>query len=138
VSASAPPSAPARTIAREAQESRAAEPVAAATESVDYGREIELPNEIPPRAPLETVSISASVPADGASTKQAAPEPSRTATMTPLAAREARRPQRPAEHAAATRSTPQAEPTSVVVPVKLPADGTPVELVIRIVFERQD
>ena len=149
VSASAPPGAPARTIAREAQESRAAEPVAPAVGSVDYGREIELPDEIPPRAPRETVSISASVPADGTSAKEAAPvaarpapEPSRTATMTPSPAREAvaeaRRPQRAAEPLAAARSTTPAEPASVVVPVKLPANGTSGEIVIRIVFERQD
>ena len=152
VSASAPPSAPARTIAREAQETRAAEPVAPVVGSADYGREIELPNEIPPRAPRETVSISASAPADGTSVHEAvpvparpAPEPSRTATMTQPAARQAvgesRRLQPVPEGvpaAPAARTATQAVPTNVVVPVKLPADGTPGEIVIRIVFERQD
>jgi hypothetical protein len=163
VSASAPPSAPARTIAREAQETRAAEPAAPVGGSIDYGREIELPDEIPPRAPRETVSISASHAADGAvqaepapvasrpapeppraapEPTRAAPEPSRTATMTQPAAREAvaetRRPQRAADTAAAARPTAGAEPATVVVPVKIPAKGLTGEIVIRIVFERQD
>jgi signal recognition particle receptor subunit beta len=153
VSASAPPSAPARTIAREAQETRAAEPAAPVGGSIDYGREIELPDEIPPRAPRETVSISASHAADVAvhaepapvasrpapEPTRAAPEPSRTATMTQPAREavaEARRPQRAAE--AAVRPSADAEPATVVVPVKLPAKGATGEIVIRIVFERQD
>jgi hypothetical protein len=147
VSASAPPSAPVRTIAREAQETREVEPVAPAGGSPDYGREIELPDEIPPR---QTFSVSASIPVDGKSEQKEvvpvaarpAPEPSRVATISSPAPREAvaevSRPQRAAEPAAAARSTTQAVPTSVVVPVKLPADGTPGEIVIRIVFERQD
>jgi hypothetical protein len=148
VSASASPGAPARTIAREAQETRAAEPVAPVG-SIDYGREIQLPDEIPPPAPRETVSISAGRTADGEVhaepvpvASRPAPEPSRAATMTQPVAREAvaeaRRPQRAAEPAPAPRATVQAEPATVVVPVKLPAKGTSGEIVIRIVFERQD
>jgi hypothetical protein len=147
VSASAPPSAPARTIAREAQETREAAPVAAEGGSPDYGREIELPDEIPPREPLP---VPASVSADGKSDKpemppiaaRPAPEPSRVATMTSPPPREpvaeSPRPQRAPEPTPAARTATRAQPTSVVVPVKLPADGTPGEIVIRIVFERQD
>ncbi len=149
VSGSASPSAPARAIAREAQETRAAEPPVPVSGSLDYGREIELPNEIPPSAPRETVSVAASAPVEVAPARQPepvaarpAPEPVRSATVAQPVARpaapEPRRSQPVPAPAAAPRGQAKAEPTSVVVPVKLSTNGTPGEIVIRIVFERQD
>src|SRR5262245_41760599 len=58
--ASAPTLPPSRAITREAAESRPPEPVTSAAETLDYGREIELPDEIPPSAPRETVTVAAS------------------------------------------------------------------------------
>ncbi len=137
--ASPPPGPPARAITREAQETRAAEPAAPAGVSLDYGREIQLPSEIPSPAPRETVSVAAGVHAYRGPTKDAAPtsvrpapEPSRPATL----------PQPAGHEAAATRQArdeaDETAPASVVVPVKLSANGTPAEIVIRIIIERQD
>jgi hypothetical protein len=126
--------------------------------STDYGREIELPSEIPPpRAPRETVSIAARAAVEHPIVQEPvpvaarpAPEPVRAATVAqpvphPVARQPVAEPRRmqpvpeamPAP-APAPRSAAQTAPTNVVVPVKLPADGTPGEIVIRIVFERQD
>jgi mutual gliding-motility protein MglA len=154
VSASASPAAPARTITREAQETRAAEP---SVGSVDYGREIELPNEIPPPAPRETISVAASRPVEVAPVREpvrepepvvarAVPESVHTATMSqPVARPAAAEPRRPqpmpaptSAPAAAPRPAAKPEPANLVVPVKLSTNGTPNEIVIRIVFERQD
>src|SRR5262245_19620125 len=56
--ASAPTLPPSRAITREAAESRPPEPVTTPADSLDYGREIELPDEIPPAAPRETVTVA--------------------------------------------------------------------------------
>ena len=139
--ANAPPSAPARTISREAHESR--ESLAPAAESLDYGREIQLPDEIPPPAPREPVSVAPApvahhTPAPEPVTAPARPAPDRRAAA-PASRAEAppsraeapvSRVAKPAEAEAATNS--------VVVPVKLPVNGKTSEIVIRIVFERQD
>jgi len=134
---------PSRAITREAAESRPREPVTSPADSLDYGREIELPDEIPPPAPRETVSVAASAPV-------APPEPA------PFAARPAPEPVRRSAPQAVAQAAPQpvahAEPVAdrkpvvaaqpapapVVIPVKLPANGAHGEIVIRIVFERQD
>ena len=124
------PSPPARAIAREAQEKRASEPAPA---TIDYGREIQLPTEIPPPPPPETVGNGAAAhahraPKDTPAPVRTSPEPSRQAAASPASAQDlVVRPE-----AVATT------PTSVVVPVKLPANGTPGEVLIRIVIERQD
>jgi hypothetical protein len=143
VAASAPPGAPARTIAREAQETRAAEPVPQPVGPIDYGREIELPSEIPPPAPAEPVAVAASVPASPApearTPARPAPEPARAASTAARAAvAEPARATRAPEPAVAARATAAADAATVVVPVKLPAKGATGEIVIRIVFERQD
>jgi len=128
---------PGRTIAREAVESRPAETVSAA-ESLDYGREIELPDQIPPPTPRDPVTLAApngrqspapeSVPA----ASQPSSEPARRSPA-PLPARGEPLAER-ATQAAASKS----EPATMVIPVKLPPNGGTGEIVIRIVFERQD
>jgi hypothetical protein len=146
----APPSAPARVISREAHESRPPVPEPMPSESLDYGREIDLPDEIPPRAPREAVPVASAPPAPrvASATPSAAPTPS-AAAATPTVARPAAEPPRraattsaaPAEvtvSRTALSTSPDRSPGAVVIPVKLPANGTPGELVIRIVFERQD
>jgi hypothetical protein len=167
VAASAPPSAPGRAIAREAQVTAPPEPVS----PIDYGREIELPSQIPPPAPArETVAASASVAAPPAPApepvtvaasvplaepvtpaaqprREAAPEPRRDQAaeirheaVTPRheAAPELRRAPEPV--ATVEAGTPAAQPqpaaNTIVVPVTLPANGVPGELVIRIEFRR--
>src|SRR5206468_4723581 len=64
VSSNAPATPPARAIEREAKQTRAAEPLAPAAAAQDFGREIQLPDEIPPR---ETRSAASPVSAGGAS-----------------------------------------------------------------------
>src|SRR5262249_50495583 len=126
------PSPPGRTIAREAQETRAAEAPAPATVNLDYGREIQLPSEIPPPAPRETVGAAAG-PASRTSKDRAT-----KVAPAPASARPAAAPQ----SAVAARSAPagarETTETNVVVPIKLSANGTPSEILIRIVIERQD
>jgi hypothetical protein len=141
---SLPASAPGRAIAREAVESRPPEPVASPAESLDYGREIDLPDEIPPPAPREVVTVAAApAPAPVPVPQRAqAPEPA------PVATRQAPEPVRRVSHAepeVAPQAPPASAPTpaplhsqAVVVPVKLPANGSTGEIVIRIVFDRQD
>jgi mutual gliding-motility protein MglA len=153
VAASAPPTAPARTIAREAQVSRAAEEIAAPAGSAapDYGREIELPNQIPPaEAPVRrepapepvAAAVAPSAPAPMASTTATAP----TAAPRP----EPRRAPEPVAEKTVIEKTvtaPLPQPTartqnepataSVVVPVTLPLNGGPAELVIRIVLKHE-
>jgi len=146
-----PASSPGRAITREAAESRPSEPLTPAAESLDYGREIELPEEIPPPA-RETVTVAAA-PApvvQHASISEAAPVGASVAA--PAAAPGAARPavetaRRPAPQPSA-HAEPAVErkpvvaaspaPAAVVVPVKLPANGATGEIVIRIVFERQE
>ena len=131
--ASHAPSPPARAIAREALESRPSDPAPAGV-SLDYGREIQLPSEIPApsKAPRETVSVAAArVTKEVPAAPRTAPEPSRPATTHSVA------------HETVVARAVRGEgvetaPTSVVVPVKLSANGTPSEILIRIVIERQD
>jgi len=137
----APTSAPARAIEREAQETRAAEPVAPVSETDDYGREILLGDEIPPRGDGDGG-------ARGAAEREMAPVGARPAldpppgvTKNPAAGNKAR-PKASANPSSANPSSADrnlslAEPTTVVVPVKLPVGGT-AGIVIKIVFERQD
>jgi len=139
-----PASAPGRAITREAAESRPPEPIPAAAETLDYGREIELPDEIPPAAPREALTVAA------ATAPVAHPAPPEPIAARPVA-EPARRPAaQPVAHAApqavahvepvADRKAAAAQgaPTPIVIPVKIPAHGATGELVIRIVFERQD
>ena len=132
--------APGRAIAREAMETRAPVPIAAAAESPDYGREIELPEEIPPPTPREPAMAAAPpgmhhAPASEVAPPSARPSPEpvrRAAVSQPAAPSEStvdRQPQSPGVNSAAD---------ALVVPVRIPANGKTGELVIRIVFERQD
>ena len=116
------PMAPARAIEREARETR---PMVARDDSgmLDYGRQLDLPDEIPPaRAP-------ASAPA-------AAPSPAAVAKAQPVA-RESRGVEtipRPAP--AATRDgSGTATSSSIVVPITFPVNGQTGEIVIRIVLK---
>jgi signal recognition particle receptor subunit beta len=153
------PTAPGRAIAREAQESVAFE--APTPSGVDYGREISLPDQIPPRAPEPVAKAPAPAPAPqpvAATVSRAAAPPA------PLAPGEAPAPRRePAARVApAPRPEPaplRAEPTpsrpetapsrveaangrtdaqgAIVVPVKLPK-GMTREIVVRIVISNED
>jgi len=145
---SAPTLPPSRAITREAAESRPPEPVSAPADSLDYGREIELPDEIPPATPHETVTVAAA-PAPVAPPEPApvaarpAPAPERRPAPQPVAqpvAQPAPQPVAQAEPAADRKplAAAQPAPTPVVIPVKLPPNGANGEIVIRIVFERQD
>jgi len=132
--------APGRTIAREAMESRPPEPIVTPAESLDYGREIELPDEIPPPPPRSPVMATAPpsmhhAPAPEAAPVSARPSPEpvrRTAIPQPAVPSEPAVERQP--HSAGVKAATEA----LVVPVKLPANGKTGEIVIRIVFERQD
>jgi hypothetical protein len=126
--------APGRAIAREAVDSRPPEPQPA--ETLDYGREIDLPDEIPPAR--EPAHVAAPV-AHHAPPQEVAPAPVRPAveprrvTAPQAAVHVEAAPERKAIVAGAPGTT-----AAVVVPVKLPANGATGEIVIRIVFERQE
>jgi mutual gliding-motility protein MglA len=132
--------APGRAIAREAMESRPPEPIVTAAESPDYGREIDLPDEIPPPTPHTPAMATARPSMHHAPAPEAAPvstrpspEPARRAAATqPALPSEASVDRQP--HASGVKAAAEA----LVVPVKLPANGKTGEIVIRIVFERQD
>jgi len=146
-----PPSAPGRAITREAADSRPPEPAVSA-ESLDYGREIELPEEIPPPAPRETVTVAAEpapvvrhmpppevapVAARPAAEPARRPTPQPVVEVAPVTPVVPVAPVTPAAHRQPeTAATPA--PAAIVVPVKLPANGSAGEFIIRIVFERQD
>ncbi len=134
---------PGRTIAREAVESRPPEPVRAPAETLDYGREIELPDEIPPPTPRETVTMSAApngrqtpAPEPVPAATQPAAEPARRASAQQPAARTEPAAERQPQPATLKSEKPEAG--TMVIPVKLPPSGSTGEIVIRIVFERQD
>jgi hypothetical protein len=131
---------PGRAIAREAVESRPAARSAPEMEIPDYGREIELPDEIPPPAPREAVTMAAAPSSVTQRTPVSEPVPSKSAGDAP---RRTAAPQ-PSNLVESTldqieRDSGEVGATqSIVVPVKIPANGATGELVIRIVFERQD
>jgi hypothetical protein len=141
-----PASAPGRAITREAAESRPPEPVTSPADSLDYGREIELPDEIPPSSPRETVTVAAAAapvaPPEPVAARTA-PEPVRRPAPQAVAQAAPQAAQQPIAHAEpVTDRKPvvaaQPAPAPVVIPVKLPPNGAHGEIVIRIVFERQD
>ena len=144
---SAPTLPPSRAITREAAESRPPEPVTSPAETLDYGREIELPDEIPPAAPRETVTVAASAPVappePAPVAARPAPAPERRPAPQPVAQPVAQPAPQPVAHVepVADRKpvvAAQTAPTPVVIPVKLPPNGAHGEIIIRIVFERQD
>jgi signal recognition particle receptor subunit beta len=98
------PTAPGRAIAREAQESVAFE--APAPTGVDYGREISLPDQIPPRAPELVAKAPAPAPQPVAATVSRAAAP-----PAPLAPGEAPAPRRePAARVAPAPARPEPAP----------------------------
>jgi signal recognition particle receptor subunit beta len=124
---------PARSIQREAL----ATPELAADPGggLDYGREIELPDSIPP-----------ATRGRGASTHQPAPAPVAAARPTGRRATDvapeapARVPSAPARHvasAAVSRDEPETHGAAVVVPVQIPK-GAGREIVLRIVITTED
>lgn len=121
--------APGRAIAREAQQAAAAEPPTIG--GLDYGRELELPDVIPPR------------PAARPAPAPAAPV-ARKVMPTPLAPSEAPAPRREAPRAAAPQraddSNGRTEESSsgvMVVPIKVPRGGNR-EIVLRIIISSED
>jgi len=132
---------PGRAIAREAMESRPPEPIAAQAESLDYGREIDLPEEIPPPAPRESAAATVRPGMQHAPAPEAVPEATRPAAepaRRPLAPPSAPHREPAADPHPPRSSTVEVADQAVVIPVRLPANGNVGELVIRIVFERQD
>jgi signal recognition particle receptor subunit beta len=107
--ASAPPMAPARAIEREAQVTGAQNGPEAGG-GIEYGRQIELPDEIPPAAPARPATPG-SRPA--AAPAPAAPAPARPAATTPTPV---------AVPMPASIATPMPEPAmaSAAAPAKLP------------------
>jgi signal recognition particle receptor subunit beta len=152
----APPSAPAHVISREAHETRVAEAAAIGSDAIDYGRQIELPSEIPPpaaapvaHAPVATAPAS---PATRSPRVMSFDDTNGEAGQVPAGAfapaTTGREPERPAAEAprrepspvrGATSAAPASEaattPEMIVVPVTLPADGRPRELVIKLIIQ---
>jgi hypothetical protein len=158
------PLAPARALEREAQETA---PVAAPQDSamMDYGRQLDLPEEIPPPPPLKPAKPAprpAPVPAaESPAARQAREAPAAPARATETAVAASRAPEpvaAPARSAPAVAQPPlgrdpdrhhppvrSAEPaaalasepatSTVVVPVTLPGAGKSAEIVIRIVLK---
>jgi len=132
--------APGRAIAREAMDSRPPEPIVTAAESPDYGREIELPDEIPPPPPRSPAMSTAPPSMHHAAAPEAAPVSTRP-SLEPVRRAVAPQPAVPPEPAVDRQphsTGAKAAAEALVVPVKLPANGKTGEIVIRIVFERQD
>ena len=148
----APPMAPVRAIAREAQVAAAGngEPLG----TVDYGHEIQLPGEIPlapepaarPAAqPVVAAARTVDAPMSAPIAAQvAAPvaAPMRTTSAAPTAPSIAHAPARAPSPAARPLSTPSTEPAAeidaantIVVPITFPVKGQSSEIIIRIVLK---
>ena len=133
--------APGRAIAREAMESAPPEPIVTSAESPDYGREIELPDEIPPPTPRSPAMATAPASMHHASVPEAAAPASTRPSPEPVRRAAAPQPAVPSERAVDRQphsAGVKAAEDALVVPVKLPPNGKTGEIVIRIVFERQD
>jgi hypothetical protein len=129
--------APGRAIAREAQQTASASPLTQPGD-LDYGREISLPDEIPPRT-------ARPAPAPAAAAPPAPAVAARKPMPTPLAPSEAPAPRREVAPRAASPqrqddSNGRSEESSsgvMVVPVKIPRGGSR-EIVLRIVISSED
>ena len=130
------PSPPGRAIQREAKETREL-PVETGVAGVDYGREIELPETIPPTAPTAPAAPTATAaakrsapPAERGEARPAAPAPparSTAAAATPAPAATPAAPARAVDGAATVHE----------IPVRLPKSGAR-EIVLRIVISNDD
>ena len=154
----APPTTPpARAIAREAQESAAAH-ASAPVGGLDYGREIQLPGEIPPASapsapvmadePVAVATAAQSPVAQRASERKVAPvsqaavAPAAKAAMAPTPSPVTRAVAEPAKaepRAAASANGDLSNPAQDVlsVPVRIPRNGTR-EIVLRIVLTDEE
>lgn len=129
--------APGRAIAKEAQQTASADPHPPVG-GLDYGRELDLPDVIPPRAaPARTAPAPAQAPA-------APVGAARKAAPTPLAPSEAPAPRREAPRAAAPQRsddtngrTEESSSGVMVVPIKVPRGGAR-EIVLRIIISSED
>ena len=131
--AAAPPLAPARAMERETQ--RTAPPAPVEEFSSNYGRSLDLPDEIPPSPSLPTPSLGIQrMPESIPSALEIAPDPARYFPPKP--------PTAPAMEVENTRPAVPAvaeatETQSIVVPITFPKNGKSGEIVIRIVLTSQ-
>jgi signal recognition particle receptor subunit beta len=166
--AAPPPMAPARAMEREVQETDRSHPD---SQMLEYGRQLDLPEEIPPSRPVPAHASAVRSPAPApprgldavAAPSKAAPPPAppraapvapprapvpapAPAPAPPRAPAMAPAPARAPAPAAAPPPTPihaavqaaAGSPSTLVVPVTIPASGQTVELVIRIVLKPQE
>jgi signal recognition particle receptor subunit beta len=135
---SAPPMAPVRAISREAQLSSTGRGDADLG-GIDYGTEIQLPNEIPPSTPEPVAARPAPQPVVAAARSVDAPvsAPIAAPMSQPLPPARAASPAARPRPAASQEIVAEADGNTVVVPLTLPPRGQTAEIVIRIVLKSE-